>query len=732
MYHILSPEELTEFAQDYFANYPLQDNKISRTKLDQINIKGPIYYWHNKFCLLPFSLLQVSDKKQEDKLQLRILSILGKGGFGTVKLAESADGRLFVVKIQTLSKNKNSENIIQNEESLTGQVYKEVRTCKRKNKRYLCSEFLGIPLSQYLSKNKLNLDQKLSLATKLWLEVATLHDKHRLLHKDLKPDNILIYKYPDEKIKVNIIDFGFAANIKTDHYRHMSGTESYLPPGDRLNEVKKLSLFFLDLFASSRICYLPREIACYSFLNTKRSAYGKTVSGVSIFSEYDLSENHKLSVLFTPINEQFQKRLSLQDLDTAVNFAAKLTKIRCGDLPISLDQTLSSIEGIRLINELLDQKIAITTEHLKEMRYSEKKQLSSLCPTVSSAYIKSLQFKHAEQILKATTVIEFSAEKEILRQRMIEDNQSNLQFLHEYPKIARELTDSNFPCLKKLDEEFSKHNAKIDKTVLDLVNRWIKESKSAGLLTNTALFARSNLALNQIYTNVINHFSSILFNFAMEDLPLQKLIKKQYNSIKMIPADENRHTNTEVHKVLFEVLKLLHKHNLPYLNVYIRAAYLLTCLKAQGRHPNNEIETQEIIDLANKMWELKISKEHDNADNFTNKGILTEQMDLTYKLLLNDQKAKDRQKSPLFGNLIASFRGQGKKSFDEKILKIEDCLPANEELTSRTYQTLKELNCVVRSNKQYKFHPAFHSLWFNKTDKVHVVPSNTQAPYVIS
>jgi len=79
--------------------------------------------------------------------------------------------------------------------------------------------------------------------------------------------------------------------------------------------------------------------------------------------------------------------------------------------------------------------------------------------------------------------------------------------------------------LKKLDEEFSKHNAKIDKTVLDLVNRWIKESKSAGLLTNTAVFARSNLALNQICNNVINHFSSILFNFAMEDPPLQKLIK---------------------------------------------------------------------------------------------------------------------------------------------------------------------------------------------------------------
>jgi serine/threonine protein kinase len=58
-----------------------------------------------------------------------------------------------------------------------------------------------------------------------------LHDEKNILHRDLKPGNILIGSYSDLS-KIKIIDFGLAIldkqNAKMDYEK--CGTLSYQPP----------------------------------------------------------------------------------------------------------------------------------------------------------------------------------------------------------------------------------------------------------------------------------------------------------------------------------------------------------------------------------------------------------------------------------------------------------------------------------------------------------------------
>lgn len=89
----------------------------------------------------------------------------------------------------------------------------------------------GIALSEYLQQQPLNLTEVLAIALQL---ADILHDlsQHRVVHKDIKPANILIQ--PESK-QVKLIDFGIASLLPKETQEIQSanaleGTLAYLAP----------------------------------------------------------------------------------------------------------------------------------------------------------------------------------------------------------------------------------------------------------------------------------------------------------------------------------------------------------------------------------------------------------------------------------------------------------------------------------------------------------------------
>jgi predicted ATPase/signal transduction histidine kinase len=100
------------------------------------------------------------------------------------------------------------------------------------NSYALVMEYLGdVSLRNYTQKHSLSITEVLAIAIQL---ADTLHDlyQHRIIHKDIKPANILIH--PDSR-QVKLIDFSIASQLpkETEEIKHpniLEGTLAYLAP----------------------------------------------------------------------------------------------------------------------------------------------------------------------------------------------------------------------------------------------------------------------------------------------------------------------------------------------------------------------------------------------------------------------------------------------------------------------------------------------------------------------
>ncbi len=153
--------------------------------------------------------------------QYTIKKKIGSGGMGTVFLAERNDGvfehkvaikvshshmsdenkQKFINERQILAKlnHPNIAQIIDGGNSSTGQSY-------------LVMEYIsGIPIDQYCQKHKPKLKERIRLIISVCRAVAYAHSL-LVLHRDLKPDNILVTD--DGTIK--LLDFGIAKLLSSD------------------------------------------------------------------------------------------------------------------------------------------------------------------------------------------------------------------------------------------------------------------------------------------------------------------------------------------------------------------------------------------------------------------------------------------------------------------------------------------------------------------------------------
>jgi predicted ATPase/class 3 adenylate cyclase/GAF domain-containing protein/tRNA A-37 threonylcarbamoyl transferase component Bud32 len=106
---------------------------------------------------------------------------------------------------------------------------------KKNNNYYITmQDFNGITLKDYLNnKNKkpISIKEFLNLAIEITQAVAEIH-KHRVIHKDINPNNIL---YDEKNHIIKIINFGIASNLakeefEVQHLQMLEGSLYYISP----------------------------------------------------------------------------------------------------------------------------------------------------------------------------------------------------------------------------------------------------------------------------------------------------------------------------------------------------------------------------------------------------------------------------------------------------------------------------------------------------------------------
>lgn len=146
----------------------------------------------------------------------RLIEVIGSGGMGTVFRASRADGSYEqTVALKIIRKEFSSTNMQQlfkkERQILAGLNHDGIARLydggmTNSGLPYLVMEYVeGVPVDRYCDKNKLSLDERISLFKTVCDAVQHAHN-NLVIHRDLKPENILV----TESGKVKILDFGIA------------------------------------------------------------------------------------------------------------------------------------------------------------------------------------------------------------------------------------------------------------------------------------------------------------------------------------------------------------------------------------------------------------------------------------------------------------------------------------------------------------------------------------------
>ncbi len=207
----------------------------------------------------------------------RILELLGQGGMGAVYLAEQAEPIRRQVAIKLIHPEMMSRSALlrfdAERQALAlmkhpniAQIF-EAGTTSDGHPFVVMEALVGEPLTTYCDRRKLSLRQRLEIFRQVCAGVQHAHQKG-VLHRDLKPNNVLVVEDDDGRPQVKIIDFGIAkalddplvdATQLTNTY--LLGTPAYLSPesidsaeqgADVRSDVYALGVLLYELLSSGR------------------------------------------------------------------------------------------------------------------------------------------------------------------------------------------------------------------------------------------------------------------------------------------------------------------------------------------------------------------------------------------------------------------------------------------------------------------------------------------------
>ena len=208
---------------------------------------------------------------QESNVELKDLNYvktLGEGSFGVVYLVkEKAAVTYYALKRIKMNKveKENFSSYIEMEKKILLQIehpfiVKLIKTLKDKNAIYFLEEYInGIALSRILQR-KGRFEKKITqfYIGSLLICVEYLNQKH-IIHRDIKPDNILILNNG----YIKLIDFGTSKIIEKNMTTTVIGSPLYMAPEILLAETYSYNC---DIW-SIAVCFYELICGKYPFIN---------------------------------------------------------------------------------------------------------------------------------------------------------------------------------------------------------------------------------------------------------------------------------------------------------------------------------------------------------------------------------------------------------------------------------------------------------------------------------
>ncbi|MEO9593466.1 serine/threonine-protein kinase [Rhodopirellula bahusiensis] len=178
----------------------------------------------------------------------RLLRVLGEGGMGTVWLADQLEPvrRRVAIKLvrPELASQETKTRLEAEKQSLAIMEHPNIPRVldagtSENGRPYFVMEWVnGIPLTRYCDDNRLTINERM----KLFIPVCkALHHTHQkgILHRDVKPSNVLVSQIDDEAVP-KVIDFGLAKATRLDlrladqsmltEFGKVVGTVQYMSP----------------------------------------------------------------------------------------------------------------------------------------------------------------------------------------------------------------------------------------------------------------------------------------------------------------------------------------------------------------------------------------------------------------------------------------------------------------------------------------------------------------------
>ena len=154
----------------------------------------------------------------------RIVRLLGRGGMGTVFLAERADDeyeRQVAIKVIGIDSGAPvvHQRFLSERQILAGFDHANIAKLfdagtNRDGRPYLAMEYIdGLPIDEYCFANELGIKARLELFKKVCAAVSYAH-RNLVVHRDLKPSNILVTSDGEPKL----LDFGIAKLLDPESF----------------------------------------------------------------------------------------------------------------------------------------------------------------------------------------------------------------------------------------------------------------------------------------------------------------------------------------------------------------------------------------------------------------------------------------------------------------------------------------------------------------------------------
>lgn len=173
-----------------------------------------------------------------------VLEQIGRGGMGTVsKARDLATGRIVAIKFLDSARLNNPVALsrFQREVKLAAQlehphIARIYGTGHTHEQHFYAMEYVpGVSLDLYVHRNKLTIDETLTLFAKVCRAMAYAHQRG-VIHRDLKPTNILVRDDGEPRI----VDFGLAKHYSPEEQNkpdeelsiegHIAGSPGYMAP----------------------------------------------------------------------------------------------------------------------------------------------------------------------------------------------------------------------------------------------------------------------------------------------------------------------------------------------------------------------------------------------------------------------------------------------------------------------------------------------------------------------